>query len=72
MMLRVLSIGGHVGNLQSIDRGCLISIVSDRLHEALEVLLKVGVESHDIICVIAVLRVEPLPEKVDVASVCLN
>ena len=72
MVQWVLPVGGHIGDLKGIDRGCLVSIVADRLHEALEVLLKVGVESHDIICVIAVLRVEPLPEKVDVASVCLN
>ena len=42
------------------------------MHEALEILLKVGVESYNVICVITILGIEALSKKVDVSSVGLD
>ena len=75
VMLWVLPVRRHVGNLKCIDRSCLVSIVisnTDWLHKTLKVLLKVGVKRDNIICVIAVLGVKTLSEKVDIANICLD
>ena len=72
VVLRVLPVGGHVCYLQCVDCRRLIAIVRYWLHKTLKVLLEVVEERDDVIGIVTILRVEPLPQEVNVPRIRLD